>query len=576
MYAKFIMLFLVIHIINLLIMKTFLNYSIGLILFFVNLCIMAQKPTFQMLQLATGYTRPTDIKNCGDDRIFIVGQTGTIRIVSKTGVKKTTPFLNIVSKVNSSGSEQGLLGLAFSPNYKTDGYFFVNYIKGNGTDSTVIARYSVDPADSNVALAGSEVVLLKFAQPYSNHNGGNMMFGKDGYLYISQGDGGSGGDPDDYGQNKNEYLGKMLRIDPFSGVNYAIPPTNPFVGQLNVKEEIWAWGLRNSWRCSFDNITGDMWIGDVGQNAIEEIDFQSVSSAGGENYGWRCYEASASYNPSGCGTISNYTFPVYEYGHDVINGCSVTGGYVYRGSQYNNMFGKYFFTDYCSGRIWSILQTGPATFTNDTIGDYTQYDYSAFGEDNEGELYLAGNSSGKIWHITDTSSCKPVAFFTMSDTLKSCGSSLILNALKGNNLKYQWYFNGLISLGDTLPSLTASANGKYSVQVTKGICSSTSDSAYVKLNNCTGISSLSLGDGQGVRLYPNPAENNFTILLLDKNMSGQAMITLYDNLGKIALQKNISVINQVELSTATLSSGIYFVEIKNERGRAVNKLTIAK
>lgn len=198
----------------------------------------------------------------------------------------------------------------------------------------------------------SEVILLTANQPFANHNGGDVHFGPDGYLYTGLGDGGSGGDPQNYSQTPTSLLGKMLRIDVNSGTPYAIPPTNPFVGSTAVANEIWALGLRNPWRFSFDRLTGDLWIGDVGQNEWEEVDFQPASSAGGENYGWRCYEGNAPYNTTGCGAVGNYVAPVAVYANTSSLGCSITGGYVYRGSQYPDLYGYYLYTDYCSGRIW--------------------------------------------------------------------------------------------------------------------------------------------------------------------------------------------------------------------------------
>lgn len=539
-----------------------IRQCIVLALSVVCLSIIAQKPKLYPVQIATGFTRPTDIKHCNDTRLFIVNQNGVISIMSKSGIVNSTPFLDITAKVNSLGNEQGLLGLAFSPNYKSDGYFFVNYTGGTSAGFTVIARYSVDPTDSNKALPGSELILLQFTQPFTNHNGGNMMFGKDGYLYISQGDGGSGGDPSNYAQNKNVYLGKMLRIDPFTGVKYSIPASNPLVGQTSVKEEIWSLGLRNPWRCSFDRITGDMWIADVGQNIYEEIDFQAGSSSGGENYGWRCYEATSNYNTGGCGPLSNYTSPVFSYPHNSGNGCSVTGGYVYRGSQYNNMFGRYFFTDFCSGRIWSTRRTGTTTFVTDTIGSFTKNDYSAFGEDDAGELYLTGNSSGRIWRLTDTSSCKPVAFFSIADTLVSCGSTLKLKALTGSGLTYQWQLNSSDIGGETSSSLTASSTGIYSVIVTKGACSTTSKTTYVKLNDCTGIYRQIKNSSFAV--YPNPNNGTITIEIDPAKQSTLSFVEfrLYSIAGQLICAKKLTDSkSSFDLASNGVANGVYYFVI---------------
>ena len=285
----------------------------------------------------TGLSSPVGITHAGDGsgRLFIVLQGG--RIVIFDGVKiLSSPFLDITSVV-SSGGERGLLGLAFHPNYVGNGSFYVNYT--NTAGDTVIARYSVS-ANPNQADPTSADILLTIPQPFSNHNGGQLHFGPDGYLYIGIGDGGSGGDPQNNGQDLGTLLGKILRIDVDKGPPYAIPPDNPFFGPGDgALDEIWAWGLRNPWRFSFDRLTGDMFIGDVGQNSWEEVDFQPASSAGGENYGWRLMEGNSCYNPATNCNDSTLTLPILVYDHTV--GCSVTGGYRYRGSKNPALDGFY-------------------------------------------------------------------------------------------------------------------------------------------------------------------------------------------------------------------------------------------
>lgn len=455
----------------------------------------AQLPQLNLVLVKQGFNSPVDIKHCGDDRLFIVEQDGLIRIMSKSGTINATPFLDIDAKVQSSGNEQGLLGLAFSPTYKQDGYFYVNYIRGASAGETVIARYSVSATDSNIADPNSEQIVLTFTQPYTNHNGGNMMFGKDGYLYINQGDGGSGNDPLGNGQNKNTLLGKILRIDVRNQTTYAVPSTNPFVGQANTKPEIWAYGLRNPWRASFDRLTGDMWIGDVGQDNWEEIDFQPAASSGGENYGWRCREglnACPGCNTSGCPN-TGFTDPVYVVPQAGGSSCSITGGYVYRGAQYNKLFGLYIFTDYCSGQLWSIKQLGPNTFDVDTLLNSTDFQYTSFGEDNNGELYMCYRGStatnGRIYRITETTDCKPVAFITLSDSLAAC-TEVQLSAFKGDTLSYQWYNSAGSINGAGAYTYTAKQSGWYKVQVSKAQagCVSMSDSVYVQIYDTTALS----------------------------------------------------------------------------------------
>ncbi len=351
--------------------------------------------TIGLQTFATGFSNPVAIVNAGDSRLFVVQRGGAIRILNANGTINATNFLTLTSSTIVSGGERGLLGLAFHPNYATNGYFYVNYTRASD-GATVIARYNVS-ANPDVADASSAQVLLTIAQPFSNHNGGSLVFGPDGYLYIGMGDGGSGGDPDNYGQNINSLLGKMLRIDVDSGSPYAIPAGNPYAGATPGADEIWAVGMRNPWKFSFDRQTGDLWIADVGQNAREEINKAALTAAG-LNYGWRCYEANIPYNTNGCQSASNYYMPVANYA--LGNGyCSITGGYVYRGSTYPNMVGKYFFSDYCSNRIgWVENNGGTITWSSLFTGNFV-----SFGEDINGELYIAGISNGTISKIIDTS-----------------------------------------------------------------------------------------------------------------------------------------------------------------------------
>lgn len=347
------------------------------------MCLTLTAQEFELQQFATGFNSPIGIAHAGDDRLFVVQQGGQIRILNADGTINQTPFLN-VSSIISSGGERGLLGLAFHPEYENNGRFFINYTNSNG--DTVISRYEVSD-DPDVANA-TGTVLLTIEQPFSNHNGGDIHFGPDGYLWISMGDGGSGGDPEDNGQDINSLLGKMLRID-VDGDSYTSPADNPFVGTEGA-DEIWSYGLRNAWRFSFDRENGDVWIADVGQNAIEEINHKSSTEAG-VNYGWRCYEGNDEYNSSGCAAPETMTFPVGTYNHSG-GKCSVTGGYVYRGSMYPNLTGKYFFADYCSGEIGWVDADNNLEFLSNT-----NYSIPAFGEDSNGELYIIG--SGAIYKI---------------------------------------------------------------------------------------------------------------------------------------------------------------------------------
>ena len=391
-------------------------------------------PTISFTSKATGLVLPTTVTHAGDNsgRIFVTERGGIIRVI-KNNTVLSTPFLNIgatgANRISTGGPEEGLLGLAFAPGYGANNdRFYIYYTNLSG--NLVIARYRVT-ANADVADVNSEQIILTVPHPTNlNHNGGQLAFGPDGYLYIGTGDGGSGGDPPNNAQNPAVLLGKILRVNvefpvsampsgisqraPLAGifeylfpliakappsppVTYTIPATNPFTQTVGYRGEIWALGLRNPWRFSFDRQTGDLYIGDVGQNNWEEVDFQSASSAGGENYGWRILEGTHCY-PSGtpsCVPPTNYSAPVAEYSH--ASGCSVTGGYVFRGPGNAAMQGIYFYGDYCSSRIWGLQNSG---------GWQTQqlaqpgWFISTFGEDQDGNLYVARYDTGVLYQIT--------------------------------------------------------------------------------------------------------------------------------------------------------------------------------
>jgi glucose/arabinose dehydrogenase len=379
-------------------MKTILLFSLMMMSFF------GQSQTISLQSFATGFDSPVEITNAGDSRLFVVQKGGLIRILNTNGTVNTTPFLNLSTLISSDG-ERGLLGLAFHPNYTTNGYFFVNYTNTSG--NTVIARYSVNSGNPDIANT-TGTILMTISQPYSNHNGGSIKFGSDGYLYIAMGDGGSGGDPEGYAQNltinasfpTRVFLGKMLRIDVNSTIApfYTIPATNPYFGQSGLGE-IWATGLRNPWKFSFNRLNGDLWIADVGQGAIEEINkIVNPLPNTGINFGWRCYEGNSAYNTSGCAPSSTMTFPFAQYARSG-GACSVTGGYFYTGSTYPNFQNKYFFTDYCDDKIRMVNSAGVITTTTSFSGN----NFVTFGEDLNGELYIAGISSGTIYKIIDSS-----------------------------------------------------------------------------------------------------------------------------------------------------------------------------
>lgn len=357
--------------------------------------VVAQAEPLVVLEpVAPGLASPVSVTHAGDTRLFVTLQDGRVVIYDGTRILPE-PFLDIRSLVRS-GNEQGLLSVAFHPRYAENGLFFVNYTNLQG--HTVVARYSVQPQNPNRANPNSALTILTINQPFANHNGGQMQFGPDGYLYIGMGDGGAGGDPNNRAQNLLDSLGKMLRIDIDRGSPYAIPESNPYAHVDHARGEIWASGLRNPWRFSFDRTTGDLWIADVGQGTWEEINFQPATSIGGENYGWRRMEGTHCFNPLSDCNPGNLVLPVIEYDHDV--GCSVTGGYVYRGTRNPRLIGQYIYGDYCSGRIWAGTRHANGTVTSRVLFD-APFTISTFGEDAAGEMYVAGYSNGTLYRIVD-------------------------------------------------------------------------------------------------------------------------------------------------------------------------------
>lgn len=330
--------------------------------------------------VATGLSTPVFLTSPPSDaRLFVVEQGGRVRIISN-GTLLADPFLDLRSRV-SSGGERGLLSIAFHPQYATNGFFFVNFTDTRG--DTRVERFKVS-SNANVADAASSTLILTVAQPFANHNGGLVLFGPDGYLYIGMGDGGSGGDPQGHGQNRSSLLGKLLRIDVDGTPPYAVPASNPFVGQSAVRSEIWALGLRNPWRFAFDRQANQLYLTDVGQSAREEINVVGATPAG-LNFGWVTMEGTACYAASSCNQ-SGLTLPQVEYTH--ADGCSITGGFVYRGSALPEIAGRYFYTDYCGGWLRSFrFANGAATGAREWDVPRLQSPTS-FGEDARGELYV--------------------------------------------------------------------------------------------------------------------------------------------------------------------------------------------
>ena len=350
-------------------------------------------PGIELIQITGGLWNLTNMAHAGDDRIFITGQAGAVWIV-QNGLILDGTFLNIENRTDlSDASERGLMDIVFHPNYAENGYFFINYTDLDG--HTVVSRFSVSADNPNRADPDSEQIILRVEQPYNNHNGGQLEFGPDGYLYIGMGDGGSGGDPEGHGQNTLTLLGAILRIDVDSATPYGIPADNPFVDDDNIRNEIWAYGVRNPWGFQFDEMTGDLYFADVGQNLWEEVNFQPAG-LGGQNYGWNILEGNNCYLEAGCDT-TDLTFPVYEFNHD-IGACSITGGAIYRGDKYPEMQGNYFFGDLCAGAVWAMVSNGDGTFTTQRL-DVPYVSSVAFATDAFGDIYVADRGTDTLWRI---------------------------------------------------------------------------------------------------------------------------------------------------------------------------------
>jgi len=361
---------------------------------------LSAQPSISLSSFATGFSKPVDIAHAGDSRMFVVEQKGNIFIVNADGSVNSDAFLNIQNIVGSNGNERGLLGLAFHPDYATNGYFFVNYTNGSG--NSTVARYTVDPQNPDLADPNSDEIILTLVQPFTNHNGGDLNFGPDGYLYLGFGDGGSGNDPQNNGQNTSTFHGKILRIDVDNGLPYSIPPDNPFINDANVLDEIWSLGWRNPWRFSFDRLTGDMWVADVGQMLYEEVSFED-SATGGLNYGWRCLEGDNIFNPNGCASVDNYVAPIFDYSHSFNRGSCITGGFVYRGQNYPSLQGHYVFGDFNSGQFWTLYSNTNGGFDTTQQGKLLGRDrLSTFGEGANGEIYVASHIEGIIYKLTET------------------------------------------------------------------------------------------------------------------------------------------------------------------------------
>ena len=529
-----------------------MKYDYSRILLLLGLCFpyfdLPAQPIIDIQDFALNVSRPTDITHAGDTRIFVASQDGNIYVLDSLGNIITDTFLDLRGKI-STGGERGLLGLAFHPNYQENGFFYVNYTNPSG--DTRITRFQVSSENPNQALADSEKFILGFDQPFSNHNGGDIVFGSDGYLYIASGDGGAGNDPQNHSQRGDDLLGKILRINVDEGDPYSIPADNPFVDDPNVVDEIWVLGLRNPWRISFDRLTQDLWVGDVGQHAKEEIDFLPAGTQGGENFGWRCYEGSIltpTANTNGCPPQSSFIGPVFDYNTSEL-GCSVTGGFVYRGAEFPLMYGHYVFADWCTGRFWTLFQDSTGTFSSQIQKRFSNGQYSTFGENNQGELFVGALGQNKVLRVVDI--CSPlIPELTLSeDTLFSTAAD-----------RYQWYRNGELLSNATQQQITVKSPGVYSVEVNyDNGC--TIRSAPIELTTTSLNKTVEIGP---ISLIPNPTTNR-SLLQFDNPTHSPYHLRIQDIQGRIVQEVLQLREDQYEVDGSSLPAGVYLITLEGEK-----------
>lgn len=548
------------------------------------------QPDIVLTQI-TSVNQPVDITGAGDNsgRLFIVDKSGKIRIYNQnTNTLLSGNFLDITTQVSNSG-ERGLLGLAFHPQFASNGYFYVNYIH-TGTFNTTISRFTASPPSSNTVSSSTELVLLDIPQPFSNHNGGDLAFGPDGYLYVGMGDGGSASDPGNRAQNPQELLGKMLRIDvdnPSGGNNYGIPPSNPFVGvqtPVDYLDEIWAVGMRNPWRFSFDRNTGDLWIADVGQGAWEEVDFQPAASSGGENYGWRCYEGDHPHVTTGCAPQSTYDGPIFEYPHNPsTGGNSITGGFVYRGTQFPSLQGWYIMADYTSDNFWLLQPNGSGGANSDLQPNVPVVDIVSFGEDDAGEMF-ASSLGGQVYKISVVP--LPITLSTFNGIFKD--EKVLLNWTTETERASDYFeverktkgtefqsIGKVTAAGESLTPLSYQFEdpGAWPGENTYRLKMVDRDNAF-KYSPAVAVWVEEAGNWQ---LFPNPAGNKVSLLIESYNGAGQFLFEITDMQGKKMLSFEASEPQmpfRKEFNIKHLPKGLYLCRLSHGEKTEIRRLVI--
>ncbi len=541
------------------------------------------QPVLTFTPFATGLGPALEIVNAGDgsNRLFIAQRNGTIRVHNGT-ILLPTAFINLADTILDNG-EQGLLSLAFHPDYETNRYFFVWYTDKEG--DLTLARYQSSAGDPNIADPNSEVVLLEIPKPgtpyFTNHNGGKIAFGTDGYLYVSIGDGGSGGDPFNNAQNGNLLLGKMLRLN----VNnfsippyYTIPADNPYVSDPTVRDEIWAMGLRNPWRWSWDRLTNDMWIADVGQNAWEEVNIRTAGNTGGVNYGWRCYEGTANFNTSGCAPASSYVTPIFTYPHNnTTGGFSISGGYVYRGPAYPLLTGYYVCADYVSGNVWKIRPNGSGGW-NIFQQSGLPGSIAGFGESENGTLYAA-SLSGTVY-LVEANSSLPLRLIDITAHAKKDMVKINWTTSFEENIslfEIEYSYDG-IQFSNAARILPANSSNGYSYSFDHTI--NTSKKLFYRLKTSEQNGQLSYSkivvvnsySNKGIIIQPTVITNQ--LLIIDASEPIET-IRLFNSIGKEVYSKSIGGRQgNISIQLPVLVPGTYIVHSRTLSGNQQHKVII--
>lgn len=550
-----------------------------------NYKVFAQSPPVLIFDtlIRAGLSSPVDIVNAGDGtgRLFIVEQTGTVKILSG-GALLPGNFLDIPDSI-TGGGERGLLSIAFHPDYENNRYFYVYY--NNTAGDVRLTRFQTQAGNPNAADESTGVVLLTIAKPFTNHNGCKLVFGPDGKLYFGTGDGGSGGDPNNFAQNGNSLLGKMIRLDVDNFLTppyYTIPVDNPYVANPLVRDEVFAIGVRNPWRWSFDRFNGDMWIADVGQGVWEEVNAVPFATAGGINYGWRCYEGNSAYNTSGCLPQASYVSPIFQYPHNFASGgFAITGGYVYRGFEFPAMYGYYICSDYVSGNTWLIKPNGAGGWTS-SIQTGLAGSISGFGEDELGALYAVG-LNGFVYKVITNSVVLPV-------TLKQFTGK----AFNGYN-EIRWITAGELNMADY--KIEYSNNGvNYDIAGSINPVNNSSENSYSFRHNMTPGSAkifyrlkmtdingrvtystvlvLDKKDNGSVNIYPNPLTGDQCTIISGKPIVQIILFTIEGS--RIFTKQMNNISGTVNVPLPELQNGIYIMQLKTTGGWVNEKIMVQR